>query len=93
MHVTEPLCVCKDRVLGNNEHATGLGIDLSGFKDYCLLKDGTHITISQFSYDIINLLCKDFIAGLVHLSKIRETQNPISIDEVKGSRMVQMSGD
>lgn len=42
-----------------------------------MLRDGTHMTISQFSYDIINLLCEDFIARLVHLSKIRETQNPI----------------
>lgn len=77
MHVTKLLCICKEGVVGNNEHAIGLEIDLSGFKDYCLLRDGTHITISQFSYDIINLLCKDFIARLVHLSKIRETQNPI----------------
>lgn len=77
MHVTKLLCICKEGVVGNNEHAIGLEIDLSGFKDYCLQRDGTHITISQFSYDIINLLCKDFIARLVHLSKIRETQNPI----------------
>lgn len=77
MHVTKLLSICKEGVVGNNEHAIGLEIDLSGFKDYCLLGDGTHITISQFSYDIINLLCKDFIARLVHLSKIRETQNPI----------------
>lgn len=77
MHVTKLLCICKEGVVGNNEDAIGLETDLSGFKDYCLLRDGTHITISQFSYDIINLLCKDFIARLVHLSKIRKTQNPI----------------
>lgn len=77
MHVTKLLCICKEGVVGNNKDAIGLETDLSGFKDYCLLRDGTHITISQFSYDIINLLCKDFIARLVHLSKIRKTQNPI----------------
>lgn len=77
MHVTKLLYICKEGVVGNNEHVIGLEIDLSGFKDYCLLRDGTHIIISQFSYGIINLLCKDFIARLVHLSKIREIQNPI----------------
>lgn len=40
-------------------------------------RDSTNITISQYSYDIINLLCKDFIARLVHLSKIREIQSTI----------------
>lgn len=46
-------------------------------KDYCLRRDSTNITIAQYSYDIINLLCKDFIARLVHLSKIREIQSTI----------------
>lgn len=75
--MTKLFCICKEGLVGNNERLIGLEIDLSGFKDYCLLSDGTHITDYSSAMTLLTYCAKDFIARLVHLSKIRETQNPI----------------
>lgn len=45
MYVIKLFWICKEGVVGNNEDVIGLEIDLLGFKDYCLLRDGIYIII------------------------------------------------